>query len=65
MVKRFCSTCHHFQVRDFEIKQGYCHWLDTYQGMATEVPAWVLRNDPYPVYPREGGNCPQWQEALP
>ena len=44
---------------------GRCHWFDTYQGMATEVPAWVLRNDPYPVYPREGGNCPQWQEAAP
>ena len=65
MPNQSCGTCRHYQTDGFTAMIGRCHWLDTYQGMATEVPAWVIRNDPYPVYPREGTNCPQWQEALP
>ena len=64
MPKKACATCRHYQVTGFEIKQGYCHWLDAYPGMQSELPMWASRQ-PYPVFPQEGSTCPQWQEALP
>ena len=65
MPKQSCGTCRHYQTEGFYVMQGSCNWLNAYPGMRPEIPIWAARLHPFPVWPGEGRQCPQWQEALP